>query len=95
MADFGGSIQAILQMTLKVGIVCGECDWLNSYDRSICEDCGKEIAPLTDDRSASRRDAAGAEDASKSRAIAEERPADSAQQEAEGWAPNQAINPTR
>ena len=71
-------------MTLEVGIVCGACDWLNSYDRSTCEDCGKELALLTDEQSASRQGATEAEDASKSREIVEDRPAESAQQQAEG-----------
>ncbi|MCP4602036.1 MAG: FHA domain-containing protein [Proteobacteria bacterium] len=30
-------------MTVQAGIVCGACDWLNSHDRSACEDCGNEL----------------------------------------------------
>ena len=30
-------------MTLEPGIVCSACDWLNSFDRSTCEDCGNEL----------------------------------------------------
>lgn len=33
-------------MTVKAGIVCGNCDWLNPLARDKCEDCGHDLALL-------------------------------------------------
>jgi pSer/pThr/pTyr-binding forkhead associated (FHA) protein/ribosomal protein L40E len=33
-------------MTVKAGIVCGNCDWLNPLAREECEDCGHQLALL-------------------------------------------------
>jgi pSer/pThr/pTyr-binding forkhead associated (FHA) protein/ribosomal protein L40E len=33
-------------MTVKAGIVCGNCEWLNTLASTSCEDCGHELALL-------------------------------------------------
>ena len=77
-------------MTLEVGIVCGACDWLNQHDRTTCADCGKELALLRNEESASEREADQGDTASESHASAEERSHAAAQQEAEGEPMEQA-----
>jgi pSer/pThr/pTyr-binding forkhead associated (FHA) protein/ribosomal protein L40E len=33
-------------MTVHTGIICGECDRLNPYDQSSCEECGNDLTLL-------------------------------------------------
>jgi pSer/pThr/pTyr-binding forkhead associated (FHA) protein len=33
-------------MTVHTGIICGECDRLNSYNQSSCEECGNDLTLL-------------------------------------------------
>ncbi|MBW2276352.1 MAG: zinc ribbon domain-containing protein, partial [Deltaproteobacteria bacterium] len=70
-------------MTVKAGIVCGNCDWLNTLPLDECEDCGNQLSLLTVAKAPEQPSGEPARPSDAKRAEAEDSPPEAAQQGAE------------
>jgi pSer/pThr/pTyr-binding forkhead associated (FHA) protein len=70
-------------MTVKAGIVCGNCDWLNPLSFEECEDCGSQLSLLKAAKAPEQPSGEPARPSEDSADEAEKSPPQAAQQGAE------------